>query len=93
MTPQKPKGEQASADSQVAVARRLLEHALVAHGSHTPKGQCINKILGMLAKDFGKTEDQAESIMPAELKTALMAPAGEPGAPAEGAPPPMQAAA
>jgi len=92
MTPQEPKGEQASADAQVAVARRMLEHALVAHGSHTPKGKCINKVLGMLAKDFGQTEDQAEAIMPAELKTALMAPAGEPGPPPEGAKP-MAAAA
>lgn len=80
MTPQEPKGEQVSADAGVQIAIRLLEHSLVAHGSTSDKGAVIAKVLPMLAKAFGKSEDQAQAIMPAELKSALMSPAGEAGA-------------
>jgi ATP-dependent Clp protease adapter protein ClpS len=79
MTPQEPKGEQASADAGVQVAIRMLEHSLVAHGATTDKGKALNRVIGILAKAFGKTEDEAQQIMPAELKSALMAPGGEPG--------------
>jgi len=79
-TPQQPKGEQAKADSQVMVALRILEHALVAHGSHTPKGGAIQKAIAMLTKQFGQSEDQAQEIMPNELKTALMDNQSAPGA-------------
>jgi hypothetical protein len=94
MTPQEPKGEQAQADSAVAVAIRLLENSLVAHGSGTPKGKAIMHSLGSLTKAFGKDEDKAHEIMPAELQTALMAPGGggdsggAPGADAGGGAPP-----
>jgi hypothetical protein len=79
MTPQEPKGEQASAGAGVEIAIRLLEHALVAYGSTSKEGKAINECLPKLAKAFSRSEDQALSIMPAELKTALMAPAGAPG--------------
>jgi hypothetical protein len=79
MTPQQPKGEQASAEAGIQVARRLLERALVAHGSHTPKGAAIMKALTGLAGAFGKDEDKSTAIMPSEIKSALMQPAGQPG--------------
>lgn len=79
MTPQENKGEQASADAGVQVAIRMLEHSLVAHGSTSEKGKVLTRCLASLARAFGRDEDQAQSIMPAELKTALLAPAGEPG--------------
>lgn len=84
MTPQEPEGEQASADAGVAVALRMLEHSLVAHGSKSEKGKALTRAISTLVHAFGKDEDQAQQIMPAELKTALMAPAGGGGVP-EGA--------
>jgi hypothetical protein len=85
MTPQEPKGEQASADAGVMIAIRLLERALVAHGSKSEKGQAIHGCIGKLTKAFSADEDQSLSIMPAEVKTALMAPSGEPGGGPQGA--------
>lgn len=79
MTPQEPKGEQASADAGVQVAIRMLEHSLVAHGATSEKGKALTKCISTLARAFGKDEDQAQAIMPAELKSALMGPPGEPG--------------
>jgi hypothetical protein len=90
MTPQEPKGDQAAADAEIQVAIRMLEHALVAHGSGTPKGKAIMHALSGLAKAFGKDEEHAQEIMPAELQTALMAPGGggdSGGAPAPGGAP------
>jgi hypothetical protein len=94
MTPQEPKGEQASADAGVEVAIRMLEHSLVAHTSGTDKGKALMHAISSLRKAF-KTES-GEQIMPAELKAALMQPAGEPGpagAPGGAAPAPPQAGA
>lgn len=79
MTPQQPKGEQASADAGVMIAIRLLERAVVAHGSESKKGRSISRAIQTLVHEFGREEDQSLEIMPAEVKTALMAPAGEPG--------------
>jgi hypothetical protein len=63
------------------VALRMLEHSLVAHGSTSPKGKALSKAINSIASAFGKTEDESLQIMPAELKTALMAPAGGGGVP------------
>lgn len=84
MTPQEPKGEQASADAGVEVAMRMLEHSLVAHGSKSEKGRALLHMLSIGRKAF-KNDDNATAIMPAELKSALLAPAGEPGPAAGGA--------
>jgi hypothetical protein len=86
MTPQEPQGEQASADAGVQVAIRMLEHSLVAHGATSKKGKALTKAITSLAAEFGKDEDAAQAIMPAELKTALMAPPGGGGGAPEGAP-------
>lgn len=87
MTPQEPKGEQASADAGVMIAVRLLERAVVAHGSESKKGQALSKVVASLVKVMGREEERSLEIMPAEIKTALMAPAGEPGGGAQGAAP------
>lgn len=87
MTPQEPKGEEASADAGIAVARRILEHALLAYGSSSERGRACTEILTKIARHWGRTEEQAESIMPAELKSALMSPGGEPGQAPTAAPP------
>ena len=78
-TPQEPKGEQATADAGVQVAIRLLERAMVAHGSGSAKGGAIQRAIAAITKVFKTDEDQAQEIMPAEVKTALMAPSGPPG--------------
>jgi hypothetical protein len=88
MTPQQPKGEQKSGDAKVHMARRLLEESLVAYGAD-PKSEkykeCLKCLTG-LARIFGKDEEEGQSIMGAEMKNAIMAPAGEPGPAPGGAP-------
>lgn len=87
MTPQKPEGKQASADAGMRVAIRLIEQAYVAYGSTTERGKACHQMLGIAGKHFGP--DQGSEIVPAELKAALLQPAGDaqpkpgvPGAPA-----------
>ncbi len=87
LTPQKPKGQQAGASSQVNVARKLLEQALVAFGSDSEEGAAVLKAVHALAKGFARDEEQSQSLMPAELKSALLAGGGGPGGPPPGAPP------
>jgi hypothetical protein len=77
MTPQEPKGEQASADAGVQVAIRMLEHSMVAYGSDHKKGAACMRAINSLVKEFGQNEEKAQEIMPAELKTALMGPGGD----------------
>jgi hypothetical protein len=79
MTPQEPKGEQASASAAVQVARRMLEHSLVAYGADSKEGKAIMKAIHAITGAFAMKEDEGNQLMPAELKTALTAPAGEPG--------------
>lgn len=92
MTPQEPKGEQAGANAQVQVCQRLLEKAMQVYPSDTPQGKAILECLLKLNKAFGKGQDKAEAVMPAELKAALMGPGGEdagggaPSAAAQGGP-------
>lgn len=62
------------------VALRLLERAMVAHGSGSPKGKVMQKAIAAITKEFGQQEEQSTEIMPAEVKSALMGPSGSPGA-------------
>jgi hypothetical protein len=78
-TPQQPKGEQASADAGVQVALRLLERAMVAHGSGSPKGKALQKCIATITKEYGAEEEKSQSLMPNEVKTALMGPSGSAG--------------
>ena len=73
LTPQKPKGQQAGASSQVNVARKLLEQSLVSFGSDTEEGKSVLKAIHALAKGFARDEEASQSLMPAELKSALLA--------------------
>jgi hypothetical protein len=72
MAPQAPRGDQASADAKVQVALRILEDGLVAYRSGTSKGRAIMRALSALTREFGGDEDNAQRVMPAELKSALM---------------------
>lgn len=80
-TPQQPKGEQASADASVQVALRMLERALVAHGAESEKGRAITRAIISITKAFGHDEDKAQSLLPAEVRSALLAPGGPMGGP------------
>ena len=81
MAPQAPRGDQASADSKMQVALRIMEDALVAYRSSTTKGKAIMRAISALVKEFGGEEENAQRVMPAELKSALMDNAPGPGAP------------
>jgi hypothetical protein len=70
----------------------MLEHALAAYlqsegGGTSKEAKGIMSALKSLAGAFGKNEEESQQIMPAELKTALMAPSGPP--PEAGGPPPQ----
>ena len=90
LTPQKPKGQQAGAAAQVNVARKLLEQSLVSFGSDSEEGAAVLKAIHALAKGFAKDEESSQALMPAELKSALMAggPMQSPGPNAAPPPPP-----
>lgn len=53
---------------------------MVAHGSGSPKGKTLQKAIAAITKEFGQTEDQAQQLMPNEVKSALMDPSSSPGA-------------
>ena len=80
LTPQANRGDQASADAKVQMAMRLLEDAMLAYGASSSKGRETLRALAALVKGHGREEDRAQAIMPAELKSALMANAAPPGA-------------
>ena len=63
------------------VALRIMEDALVAYRSSTTKGKAIMRAISALVKEFGGEEENAQRVMPAELKSALMDNAPGPGAP------------
>ena len=81
MSPQAPRGDEASADAKVQVAMRILEDALVKYRSNTEKGKAILKMITAGARTFGRGEDHAQQILPAELKSALLDNSAPPGAP------------
>jgi hypothetical protein len=62
------------------MAMRLLEDAMLAYGASSSKGRETLRALAALVKGHGRDEDRAQAIMPAELKSALMANAAPPGA-------------
>lgn len=87
MTPQKAAGNQASAKAKVMVAQKVLQGAIAEMDLNTPDGKAVLEILAKITKAFGKSEEDSQQIMPAELMQALQ-PAAGPGAAPGGAPPP-----
>lgn len=87
MTPQKPAGNQASAKAKVMVAQKVLQGAMAEMDLNTAEGKAVLEILAKMTKAFGKSEEDSQQIMPAELMQALQ-PAAGPGAAPGGAPPP-----
>jgi hypothetical protein len=92
MTPQKPKGNEASGKAKIMIAIHIMKTAMVDLGL----GEDFTAVLDavkILTKKFGKTEEDSKQIMPAEIMQAMMKQAGPgapPGAkpPGAGAPPP-----
>lgn len=56
----------------------MLERAQVAFGLQDKKGAELSKLIAGLRKLFVADEDKSMSLMPAEVKTALMQPSGSP---------------
>jgi hypothetical protein len=83
MTPQKAAGQHASAKAKVMIAQKVLQGAMAEMDLNTPEGKGVLEILAKMAKVFGKSEEDAQQIMPAELMQALQ-PAAGPGAPPGG---------
>lgn len=81
LTPQASRGDDAQAEAQVQVALRILETALVKMGSTTARGKAIMKGITALVKEFGRDEDRAQQILPAELKSAMLDNSAPPGSP------------
>lgn len=102
-TPQQNEGAQAQANVNITMALDLLEKALPAYGSESDEGGAILKALSMLTKRFGQKRDQAQGLIPSELRSLMeqsgmkspesQAAAGAGGAPGAGGQPPMQQAA
>ena len=99
LTPQKAAGHIASAKAKVQVAQKILQLAMLECGIGTPQGKAILKGLHALVSEFGKTEEEDQKLMPAEMMQAMQSQAGpgaqppKPAAPPTGpagAPPTMQ---
>jgi hypothetical protein len=93
-TPQPAAGMKEQALVQIRLATKIFEKALPAVGYESEEGKAILDILQKCAKTFGKSEDKADELMPAELKQIMQSVAGGPkppgGAPGAGGPPPAQ---
>src|ERR1700691_5367880 len=71
MTPQQPKGQQASGKAKVMIAIHILKTSMV----HLGLGEDFQAVLDAvktLTKKFGKTEEDSKQIMPAEIMQAMM---------------------
>lgn len=86
-TPQANRGQQAAADAKVQMAFRFLEDAAFAYPGNSPRKRVLLKMLHDGLREFGRNEDRAQAIMPAEIKSALMSDTAGP------APPPPTGAA
>jgi hypothetical protein len=99
MTPQQPKGQQASGKAKVMIAIHILKTSMVDLGLGEDF-QAVLDAVKTLTKKFGKTEEDSKQIMPAEIMQAMMKqagpgpPGGKPpgGAAPAAAAPPAQAA-
>lgn len=63
--PQQKEGLKEAARVNIHIAMNMLEQALPVFGSESKEGMSIIKILGMLGKDFGKSD--ASDLVPAEV--------------------------
>lgn len=65
----------------------ILERALVKYSYKSTRGRALLKMLQAGAKEFGRTEESSQRILPAELKSALIGDQSTGAPPASGAPP------
>jgi len=67
-TPQQNEGDQAQADAKIALAMKLLSQALPAYGSDSEKGSSLVEMISKGHRTFGVKLENAEKLIPAELK-------------------------
>ena len=76
---------QAGLKEQALVKMRLgakvIEQAVAGLGFDSPEGKAAIKILGLMAKHFGKHEDGADELVPEEAKQLAQAAGGKQGPP------------
>ena len=94
-TPQKPEGKIAAGKVKVQVAIHALQLAMQDVGISTEHGQAILKALATLTKQYGKSEEESQQMMPAEIMQVMQKQSGPGAAPppqggAPGGAPPMQ---
>ena len=94
LTPQPQAGKQMSAKIKVQVALHALMLAAREAGPLSEDGKVIFEAIQKLIKQFGKTEDEARPLVPAEMRAALSQaqPAQMPGALSQSLRPQAQAA-
>jgi hypothetical protein len=95
-TPQPKEGLEQAATIKIAMVFQMLEQALPAFGSPTPKGKAIVSAIRTLTTAFGADRGKAEQLIPAELaeltSSVSGAGGGSPAAQAMGAQPPLKPA-
>lgn len=70
-TPQKDEGAQAEATVKIAIAMKMLSMALAPFGSDSEKGDALMKSISSLQRTFGVKLDEADKLIPAELKVLI----------------------
>ena len=88
LTPQKPAGHIASAKAKVQVAQKILQLAMLESSVSTPLGKAILKALHALVSEVGKSEEEDQKLMPAEMMQAMSSQAGPGAQPPKPAAPP-----
>jgi Tfp pilus assembly PilM family ATPase len=85
LAPGKDAGKMASGKAKVQIAIHALQLAMIDVGAMGPEGSAILKAISSLTKEFGKTEEQSKSLMPAEIQQIMQK---QPAKPPMGAAPP-----
>lgn len=85
MSPQAPLGDETQADAQVQVAVSILQRAYIKYPFKSSKARTLMKMLNDATKEWGREEESSQRILPAELKSAMLA---DQSTPPPAAPPP-----
>jgi hypothetical protein len=81
LTPQANRGEQASALADVMMGLRLIQSAVSKFPFESKEAKAMMKILSTGASAFGRAEDNANAILPAEIGARLQSSAAGAGPP------------
>lgn len=91
-TPQPNEGLRQAARVNIQIARDMLLQELPKIGTDSDEGKALLRVLDILSKSFGKSEDKDRELIPAEtlqLLSSLKPGGGSPGAEAMAQKPPM----